>query len=302
MDECAYMKKKRIWTIGLAVFLCCGSLLWFTGCQALEKKQQSGAAVELYGHYLYRSTLDSLTLGLSSEDSLRLTQQYISQWAKDILMYEAVKGSRSDKNTAIERMVDEYRRTLYMQAYEEYLIERRMPKNVSDSMVLQVYEQMPDRFRLDESIVEGLIVVVPVDAPKLKDLRKWLSAVSTETTDKSNESLDNIEKYVYQNASVYELFTDRWLTTTDVLGHLPLERNALETALKYKNQIEVSDSLKTYILQVTDKHLRGEQMPMTYARPEIEKMVLSARQVEFLQKERERMYNEAIQERKIVFF
>ena len=47
---------------------------------------------------------------------------------------------------------------------------------------------------------------------------------------------------------------------------------------------------------------RGEQMPMDYARPEIEKIVLSKRQVEFLQKERERMYNEAIQSGKVVFY
>jgi len=83
---------------------------------------------------------------------------------------------------------------------------------------------------------------------------------------------------------------------------MPAERADLESALKNKNQIEVTDSLKTYILQVTEKHLRGEQMPVEYARPEIEKIVLNARQVEFLNKERERLYNEAIQEKKILFF
>ena len=67
-------------------------------------------------------------------------------------------------------------------------------------------------------------------------------------------------------------------------------------------QIEKSDSVKTYLLQVTDKHLRGEQMPIEYARPEIEKIVLSTRQVEFLQKERERLYNEAIQKGTIKFY
>ena len=72
------------------------------GCQALEKKQQSGAAVEVHGHYLYRATLDSLTLGLSSEDSLRVTQQYISQWAKDILLYD---NAKAQANSEIERMV-----------------------------------------------------------------------------------------------------------------------------------------------------------------------------------------------------
>ena len=114
--------------------------------------------------------------------------------------------------------------------------------------------------------------------------------------------MDDIEKYAYQNASGYELFTDRWLTTTDMLQHMPIERNDLETKLKTKNQIEVADSTKTYLLQITDKHMRGEQMPFEYARPEIEKLVLTERQVDFLQKERERLYNEAIQQKKVIFY
>lgn len=259
------------------------------GCAAYEKKNQSGAAVDVNGHYLYQSTLDSLTLGLPSEDSMRVVQQYVSQWAKDMLMYDAAKART---NSAIEALVEDYRRTLYVHAYEEYLVDRRMPKTVTDSTVQQVYEQMPDRFKLDQSIMQGMLVVVPNDAQKIAKLRSWIEKME----------LDNIEKYAYQYASGYELFTDKWLTTTDIIASMPISRAALETALKSKNQIEVSDTLKTYILQVTDKHLQGEKMPIDYARPEIEKIVLNARQVEFLQKERERLYNEAVQEKKIRFY
>lgn len=272
---------------GIIIALLASILL--VGCTALEKKQQAGAAVELNGQYLYRSTLDSLTLGLDPEDSTRVVQQYVSQWAKDILVYDNAKAR---PNNDIERLVEDYRRALYVHAYEEYLVERRMPKTVADSTVAQLYAQMPDRFTLDESIIKGMLVVIPNDAPKIDKLRGWMTKTE----------MDAIEKYVYQNASGYELFTDKWLTTTDLLAKIPVERAELETRLKAKNQIEVADTLKTYLLQVTDKHLRGEQMPMEYARPQIEKMVLSARQVEFLTKERERLYNEAIQNQKIKFY
>lgn len=269
------------------LFACMAGLL-LNGCAAYEKKNQAGAAVVVNGKYLYQSTLDSLTLGLSSEDSLRVVQQYVSQWSKDILMYDAAKAR---SNSAIEALVEDYRRTLYVHAYEEYLVEQRMPKSVTDSTVQDVYEHMPERFRLDESIVKGLMVVVPNDAPNIARLRNWMT----------NVDLDHIEKYAYQNASGYELFEDRWLTATEIIAAMPIQRAELEAALKSKNQIEVADTLKTYILQVTDKQLRGEKMPIDYARPEIEKLILNARQVEFLQKERERLYNEAIQDKKIVF-
>lgn len=276
------MRNKPIIYLALASFLLCG-------CQALEKKQQSGAAVEVNGHYLYRSTLDSLTLGLNSEDSIRVTQQYISQWAKDILLYD---NAKAQANSEIERMVEDYRRALYVHAYEEYLVERHMSKTVLDTTVAQIYAQMSDRFILDESIIHGILVVVPNDAPNIAKLRGWMS----------KQEMDNIEKYAYQNASGYELFDDKWLTTTDLLNHMPIERGDIENKLKSKDQVEMSDSLYTYILQVTDKYLRGSAMPIEYARPQIEKMVLHERQVDFLQKEREKLYNEAIQEQKIKFY
>ena len=276
------MRNKLIIVLALAGFL-------FSGCQALEKKQQSGAAVEVNGQYLYRSTLDSLTVGLGAEDSLRVAQQYISQWAKDILLYDNAKAQSDGE---IERLVSDYRRALYVHAYEEYLVERYMPKAVSDSTVQDIYDRMPDRFRLDESIVKGILVVVPNDAPNIKKLRGWMA----------EQEMDAIEKYAYQNANGYELFGDKWLTTTDLLSQIPVERAEIEAKLKAKDQVEVTDSLNTYILQVVDKHLRGGQMPIDYARPQIEKMVLLSRQAEFLQKERERLYNEAIQKHKIIFY
>lgn len=283
------MKKTQFIHIVLAGFLLCMSMVLFTDCTALTKKRQAGAVVEVNGHYLYRSTLDALTVGLSSEDSLRVAQQYISQWAKDVLLYDKAKSHTTPQ---MEELVEDYRRTLYVHAYEEYLVDRRMSKTISDSMMMQIYAQMPDRFLLNESIVKGLMVVVPNDAPAVAKLRKWLE----------KESLDNIEKYAYQNANGYELFTDRWLTTTDIMVHMPIDRAELETRLKSSNQIEAEDSLKTYFLRVKEKRLRGEPMPLDYARPEIEKIILSARQVEFLQKERERLYNEAIQSGRVKFY
>lgn len=275
------MKKTGIIVSAVACFLLSACTLW-------EKKQQAGAAVELNGHYLYRSTLDSLTLGMTSEDSTRVAQQFISQWAKELLVYD--KAS-SHTNASIEELVESYRRALYVHAYEQRLVDRRMSKTILDSAVVAVYENQPDRFKLDESIMKGLLVIVPKDAPNIDKLRGWLNKVE----------LDKIEKYVYQNASGYELFADKWLTTTEMLRLMPIERADLESRLKTRNQVEISDSTKTYLLQATSKHMRGEAMPIDYARPEIEKMILNARQVEFINKERERLYNEAIQNKKVKF-
>lgn len=263
-----------------------------SGCQWFEQKRMTGVAVALNGQYLYQSTLDSLSFGLSSEDSARVVEQYVKQWAKDILEYERAKGAAEK---AIEALVEDYRRSLYVHAYEQELVERRMPKQVADSVVELIYAAHPEKFELRESLAKGVLIVVPHGAPNMKKLRGWL-------TDLNEENLENIEKFAYNYAIGYELFTDQWRTAQQLLMSMPFERDELNRLLRSKQQIELQDSLSTYILQVTDKRMAGEPMPIEFARPEIEKAVLSQRRVQFLQEERERLYEDAIKYNKIVFF
>ena len=280
------MKNKLLY---ISILLFCAVL---SGCQWFEQKRMTGVAVALNGQYLYQSTLDSLSFGLLSEDSARVVEQYVKQWAKDILVYDKAKGA-ADKT--IEALVEDYRRSLYVHAYEQELVERRMPKQVADSVVEQIYAAHPEKFELRESIAKGVLIVVPNGAPNMKKLRGWL-------TDLSEENLENIEKFAYNYAVGYELFTDQWRTAQQLLLTMPFEQDELDRLLRSKQQIELQDSLSTYILQVTDKQMAGEPMPVEYARPEIEKAVLSQRRVQFLQEERERLYEDALRHKKIQFF
>ena len=280
------MKNKLLY---ISILLFCAVL---SGCQWFEQKRMTGVAVALNGQYLYQSTLDSLSFGLSSEDSARVVELYLKQWAKDILVYDKAKGA-VDKT--IEALVEDYRRSLYVHAFEQELVERRMPKQVADSVVEQIYAAHPEKFELRESIAKGVLIVVPNGAPNMKKLRGWL-------TDLSEENLENIEKFAYNYAVGYELFTDQWRTAQQLLLTMPFEQDELDRLLRSKQQIELQDSLSTYILQVTDKQMAGEPMPVEYARPEIEKAVLSQRRVQFLQEERERLYEDALRHKKIQFF
>ena len=113
------------------------------------------------------------------------------------------------------------------------------------------------------------------------------------------EHIEWVEKYAYQYASGYELFLDEWKTANQILLRMPFEEDNLQKQLKQKRQITMQDSLNNYILQVVDVYVKGEQMPIDYARKEIEKIILSQRQVDFIESERENLYNNAIQSGKL---
>ena len=261
------------------------------GCQVFTHKHQLGAVVEVNGEYLYESDLAEVTRGLHGQDSALAANQFIEDWATEILEVGEGADLADDQ---IEALIKDYRRSLYKYVYEKELI-RRMPKQVPDSLVEAFYEQHQSMFILKEHLIKGILLTIPTDAPDIQKVRKWL-------LNPGDDNLELLEKYAYRYATGYELFTDEWRTANQLLLILPLANNDLIKQLKSKSQIELKDSVSTYILQVTDKRLQGEKTPIEYARPEIEAIILSEKQVGYLQQERNKLYKDAIRFKKIHFY
>lgn len=260
------------------------------GCGRFEAKRLQGVAVECNGEFLTVVEMQRLTSGMSPEDSARVAEQYVRQWAINVLMQDAIRKS---SNKDIERLVSDYRRSLYQHEWERSLVAQKMPQHVEDSLVQQYYSLHKSHFILKESILRGVLLVVPLGAPNVDQLQRYM------TNPKEEENIEWIEKYAYQYASGYELFLDEWKSVNQMLPYMPLDESNLLKQLKQKHQIVLQDSINNYVLQVIDLYARGEQMPLDYARGEIEKIILSQRQVEFIQSERDLLYENAVQQGKL---
>lgn len=265
-------------------------LTLLVGCDRLDIKRLQGVVAECNGESLLATEIEALTLGLSAEDSAQVAEQYVHQWAINLLMKDVIRGNQ---NKEIERLVAEYRRSLYQHEWEQHLVARRMSQHVEDSVVLAYYEANKHHFVLRETILRGVLLVVPNGAPSMDQLKRYIVEPQDE------EHIEWVEKYAYQYASGYELFLDDWKTANQILLRMPFEEDNLQKQLKQKRQITMQDSLNNYILQVVDVYVKGEQMPIDYARKEIEKIILSQRQVDFIESEREMLYKNAIQSGKL---
>ena len=265
-------------------------LTLLVGCDRLDIKRLQGVVAECNGESLLATKIEALTLGLSAEDSAQVAEQYVHQWAINLLMKDVIRGNQ---NKEIERLVAEYRRSLYQHEWEQHLVARRMSQHVEDSVVLAYYEANKHHFVLRETILRGVLLVVPNGAPSMDQLKRYIVEPQDE------EHIEWVEKYAYQYASGYELFLDEWKTANQILLRTPFEEDNLQKQLKQQRQITMQDSLNNYILQVVDVYVKGEQMPIDYARKEIEKIILSQRQVDFIESERENLYNNAIQSGKL---
>lgn len=267
-------------------------VLMVSSCSLFNRKHHVGAAVEVNGHFLEFTELDAVTAGLSAEDSAEVADAFIRQWATEILIAEKARNRVESKD--IDNLVEDYRRSLYVHAYEQYLL-NRMPKKVPQADIDSFYQTHPNQYILKESIVKGLLLIVPNGAPDLEKIKKEMQNINA-------GSIEKIEKYAYRYANGYELFTDDWKTGNQLLMWLPMEQNALQKLLKQNRQIVLADSVSTYVLQITDLRLSGDQMPVEYARSEIEPIILRERAVGYIQEEHRRIYDDAVRFKKVKFY
>lgn len=256
--------------------------------QRLRMTGGDEVVAELGAHKLFRTELEGVTnLAVDNEDSARMADAYIRQWATDILFYEK---ARAREDAELETLVEDYRRSLYVHRYEERLLERKMPQYVSDGNVRAFYEANKDLYLLHEDILKGVLMIVPQDAPHTERVKKWMQD--------PDDNIEQIEKYAYHYATGYQLFTREWISGNQIIMRMPITEPNFAQKIKNNDYLELRDSTAIYMLRITDKHFVGEPMPIDYAEPQIRAAILQKRQVDFIRNYRDELYEDAL-ERKL---
>ncbi len=283
------MKKQLIYIVLISILM--------TGCKYIKAHQTKGVAAEVNGVFLYEEEVQNIIGNRMGEDSIALREAFIHQWIIDKLVSEKAEPYLTKE---MEQMVIDYRRSLCNYAYEKELIENRLSTTISDSVLYAFYENHTDRLLLKDDIFKGVLMIVPIDAPNQEQVRTSLSQLT-------EDDLEFLDKYAYQNASGYELFLDTWTTANQLLMWLPCDYTTFVQSLNRQTNhqshlIIIQDSLSKYILQITEKERKGHVMPFDYAQETISKIIYNQRQTEFLNNEHERLYKDAMRQKKIKIY
>ncbi|MDL2222149.1 peptidyl-prolyl cis-trans isomerase [Parabacteroides sp. OttesenSCG-928-N08] len=230
--------------------------------------------------------------GSTSADSLLYAENYIKRWIKDALLYEVALENLGSEKAEIDRLAEEYRQSLIRYRYQERLVRERLQDDIRESDKLNYYDENQKKFVLDKSLIKGLFLKVPADAPGLDEIKKSYKSTT-------EEALEKIEKYSLQNATIYDYFLDRWVDFDELMDNIPMHIADPKQFLKSNKQIELTDSLYCYMLNINEYLSAGMVAPYDYAAPSITEMLINRRKVEFLRTFEEELYNDAIRKGKI---
>lgn len=267
-----------------------------TGCGQEHNHKGKTPLVEVSGEFLYKEDLQAaLSLNISKDDSVLFAEHYIRNWIEDALLFDKAEGNIPD-NDKISKLVENYRRALIMHTYQEELVNQKLANDISEEEINAYYEKNKELFRLDNPLVKGLFIKVPLSSPDLGNVRVWYR--------KNNQDIiEKLEKYSLRNAVSYDYFYDRWTSVPDVAAKIPLK--VLDTDANYldKNRnVEVKDTAFCYFLHIEDFLGKDKQKPLDFARDEIKEILINLKRVEFINKVKEDLYQRASDRNKIIYY
>lgn len=270
-------------------------LLCTTGCHQRINHGGRTPLVEVVGQTLYVDDLERvMPTGISSDDSVLFAESYVRNWIEDALLQN--KAQRNVANDPeVEALVSAYRRALVLHLYQQRLIDQRLMSEMSSFQIDSFYRENISQFLLEEPLVKGLYIKVPLKDAGVKNVRKWY-------TQRDEEVLELLEKYSLQHAADYLYFYDKWIPLAEVLDKLPIDVSKSMARRVNDKHLELKDTAFYHFLHIDSLLSVGEPMPLDYAEGEIREMLTNIKRVEFMRQVRDELYDEAQEKNRIIYY
>ena len=267
-----------------------------SACRPLKTSNEEDVLVKVHRNILNRSDVEkNIPKNISSSDSLLIAEHFVQKWIKDVLTFEVAQRNIGKEVEDINRLVDDYRRSLFRHRYQEFMIQNRLTAELSENEKITYYNENTAKFLLDKTLIKGLFLKIPAESPGLADVKKWYR--SQDPTE-----LENIEKYSIQYASVYDYFYDHWVDFDEILDKMPFYVSNKSQFLLSNQTVELNDSAFCYLLNISEFILSGNTAPYEYADTQIQELMINNRKMDFLRTFEEELYQDAIRKGEVTFY
>ena len=227
---------------------------------------------EVGGSKLYRSDLDKvIPRGISQEDSVRLSIQYINTWASDLVYLTIAEQQLSKAEKDVSKELEDYRKSLLKYRYEQLYVNERLDTAVSQELLEDYYLSHQDKFRMKRPLVKARYLCIAHDSPTLEPIRKRMSS----------DDIDDIleaDSLAFSSAIKFTTWDESWQDISVLAREYAIDYATLLTMMNKKGWIEHKDTAGVVRLAYISQ-INGEDAvaPIEYCAPMIRDMIISAR-------------------------
>ncbi|MFW5752131.1 MAG: hypothetical protein ACOCW8_02210 [bacterium] len=269
-------------------FLLVVSVALISSCDTVFDQKRKDRVARVGNKYLYKDELkDIVSPGTSPADSAVVVKRYIEKWIRQQIFLQEALNSLSKEQQNFSRKVEDYRNSLIIFAYENYLVQNQLDTTITDTILSNYYEEHKNEFQLRNHIVKVNFLKLPLDAPDIAKVRTLIRSEST-------EDVEELEEYAVNHAATYFLHQDTWFIFDDILRDFPLNISNHEQFLRNYNFREITDDYYRYFLYIKDYKLEGTTSPLAFQSDNIKAIIMNHRKQKFINDFRQQLYKDAI--------
>jgi len=266
-------------------------ILFFNNCKKEKKAETDYPVARVFDKYLYLSEIKKIIPDkIPTNDSIQLAKEYIDKWIKKQLLLRKAEIILTDEEKNLTEELENYRNSLLIYKYEQYLINQNLDTVVSEEDIKKYYDENSNNFILIDPIVKGLLLEIPSDLKNIENIKTWLKGdIKTNIT--------NIESFAYSYAINYQFFGDNWIAFPIIAKFIPEKIDNYNDFLKRYSYYETKNKNNTIILKIIDYKLAGTLAPLEYVSNNIKSIIINKRKLQLLNKHSEDIFKEGIKNR-----
>jgi hypothetical protein len=225
----------------------------------------------------------------SPEDSAALADHYINDWVTKQLIISKAESSLPDELKSFEEMIENYRSSLLIYAFEQEWVRQKLDTVVSEQEIEQYYADNEKNFQLKDYILKVKFSAIAADSKQVGALKKLFNSSKPEDLVKWQQMCVEIGASYYFNE-------EEWMKWDEFIQQIPLEVYDVEGFLRKKNTIEFEKDNNLYLISITDYQLAGSKSPLSFERDKIKAMIINKRKLNLLETMRSDIYTKAQQD------
>lgn len=280
----------------LFLYLC---LFLSIGCKSKNSESTSeGSSVNLLAKYKnekleFADIEPLLPVFQSSEDSVQFISVLVEKWIRNKVYLEEAK-SNFKSNEEIDKLVEDYRNSLILDAFEENLFNQKIDSSISDQEYLDYYNQKKAEYKLESPILRMMFVKI-----LKQNLDQKIFNPLWEKPDGAR--LLQLQKYCQNNAEVSMLQMDKWNKWNDIKEIMPSKFVNLNTLQSGLNR-EFADFKYNYFLKIRELVKPNETPPLSFFKIQATKSILHDRKEKIIEQAKSKLYERELKNKSIQNF
>ncbi len=265
-------------------------LLLLTSCDFLNFKDspENKPIARVHDAYLYRSDIkDLFAENVTEEDSINIVKNYIYLWAKQRLLLYNSELNLSINKDEFEKLVNEYREDLYINAYREAVVNQYTDTIVSLKEIQNYYATNKESFLLNEELLKIKYIVIGKEIQNPKEFIRLFSTGKQSDIEKIMENEYKLKSYNFNDTT--------WIRYSDLQRKLPiLKKTERASVLSSNGIIQQKDTIGIYLFKINNILTFSDIAPLNYVSSNIKQMILHKRKQELLKKIEETLVKDAL--------